>query len=347
MNCLKPLALLVSLLALSSCNDSKMPIEPQGRPHATSDGSELFDEQSGDLLADTVHTTLKPPFAFLSPLAPRTALPGEFDPSLAPVVEICDWAGTECQVPPLARYTTTTGPGSETVRVSAGAEGHYLVNWHTGRFTLDPTRVYRIRVLLGTLEIGATDVRVVSGGGESSDAAGQPTIVRAGQSLPIRFWIQKVRRLTVVRDDGVRGTLIAQDTLYAYGTRLTYDLSAAEGYQNLRVLVNDEEAPSSGTLVMDRDRLLIASAEVSLVLAPGDENLVRSARAILTAEDKVAAFQVHLDQIAELFERVGPEEASRRVQVVEQLAYDVVADSAAIRRTHEALGIASSGFAAG
>jgi hypothetical protein len=238
----------------------------------------------------------------------------------------------------VAKFTTTSGPGSETVRIGS-PEDHYIVNWHTDQFSLDPAYTYRIRVLLAGNEIGRADVKVVNSGKELKNIdTDQYVGLVSGRTLPIKFWIQKMRRLTVAQAEGVEGTPVVQDTLLPFGTTVRYGFASAPGYEDLAVMLDGDLVPATGVLTMDTSHVLLADVAEKLVLTPGDEELVRSARAILTATDKVAAFQVHLDQIDALYDRVGEEEASRRVGIVSQLAYDLVADSAALRQAHEALG---------
>ena len=57
----------------------------------------------------------------------------------------------------VARFTSTTGTGSETVRVNSLDE-YYIASWHTDLSDLDPTRKYRIRVLVDGVEVGHADV---------------------------------------------------------------------------------------------------------------------------------------------------------------------------------------------
>ncbi len=90
-------------------------------------------------------------FFFLPPLVSEPSPTGTFAGSLAPVVQICEWTGTNCVLPPIAEFTTTTGPGSERVSVVTEDE-HYIVCWNTNRFVLYPTKTYRIRVLFRTQE---------------------------------------------------------------------------------------------------------------------------------------------------------------------------------------------------
>jgi hypothetical protein len=59
----------------------------------------------------------------------------------------------------LATYTTTTGPGAETVRLDANDEG-YVVNWHTNEFNLSTINTYRMSVRAGAnVLLGYADVQ--------------------------------------------------------------------------------------------------------------------------------------------------------------------------------------------
>src|SRR3989449_61311 len=86
---------------------------------------------------------------------------GTFDGTLAPVVEISELGGvTGCTSHIVATFTTTTGPGSETVRVDL-VNQLYIVNWRTKAFNLNTACTYRIRFLVAGLELGIADVDVV------------------------------------------------------------------------------------------------------------------------------------------------------------------------------------------
>ncbi len=98
-------------------------------------------------------------FFFLPPLVPDPSHdpdfdPGAFDPALQPSVEICLLDGSACAASQPAGFpivfTTTTGPGSETVRL-VPTDQLYLVNWNAGDFSLDPASFYRIQVLVGNV----------------------------------------------------------------------------------------------------------------------------------------------------------------------------------------------------
>lgn len=78
-------------------------------------------------------------------------------------------------------------------------------------------------------------------------------------------------------------------------TEIEYDYTAREGFEDLVVVLDGEE-------------------------------LIESARSVLTAADKPAAFQAHLDRVGELVAEVGPEEARRRIEIVDFLAFDPAED---------------------
>lgn len=323
----------LSVLLYAGCKDSVSLIIPESKSPLMA----LFDLEEEPLdPSDTARVELKRPTVFLPPVAPAPTLVGLFDPELAPVVEICEASDAGC-ASVLARYTTTSGPGSETVRIDLQDE-HYIVNWHTGRFGLDPAKTYRIRILVAGVETAHQDAKVVASAKDARNIDGSRFIaVVNGRTLPVKFWIQKVRRLTVVPEAGVEGTPPEQDTMYAYGTELPYSFTTTPGYHNLQVRLDGEPAPASGTLRMDRDHVLTASAEIKVTLPAGAEPLLESARAVLTSDNKLAAFQRHLDLTIILYDQIGVEAASARLDSVYALAFDPVQDSAAIRQAHLAL----------
>lgn len=318
--------LAASLLALAGCRDETSPLSPRSDDPA----AQAQAQADGPGGIDTSFPTLTPPLVFLEPLGGSArSLPGVFDPDLSPVVELCPAEGA-CDAP-LARWTNE---GAEGVRV---AGNHYHLNWHTGRTPVRAGETYRLRVRLGENEAGSLRVAVVASGGERRGVTGADVAVKAGQTVPVKFWIQKVRRLTVRLFPGATGSPASMDTLVGYGERVPYAYAAAEGYARAAVSVNAEVVAAQGEVVMDMDRVLLAGADRDAVLPPGGEELAASARAVLTAGDPAAAFQAHLDRVAREYEALGWREAQARVAAVHQAALDPVADSAALRRVDEAL----------
>jgi hypothetical protein len=136
----------LAALVLAACQDNTEPSGPteQFRPQAE--------------IQDAVHNDGNQYFYFLPPMVPDPSPTGVFDGSLAPEVEICDLTAS-CATS-LATFTTTTGPGSETVRVNTVDES-YIVNWHTNEFSLDAEATYRIIVSVDGQELGSRMVELL------------------------------------------------------------------------------------------------------------------------------------------------------------------------------------------
>ncbi len=131
-----------------------------------------------------------PRFYWLPPMVPQPSPTGTFDGTLSPVVRICEWDGTACTAI-IAEFTMETGPGSETVRV-VGEDEHYIVNWHTDEFALNPDFLYRIAVLVDGFVLGSADVDVVSnGGGLWNVDTGEAIVMPDGKTLAIKFRIEE------------------------------------------------------------------------------------------------------------------------------------------------------------
>ncbi|MBW3571975.1 MAG: carboxypeptidase regulatory-like domain-containing protein [Gemmatimonadetes bacterium] len=316
------------LLAAAGCRDLIAPNERISPP----DGTTLELEEA--FPQDSLVRELARPTFFLPPMAAPARLPGELDENVDAVVEVCAWSGAACMEAPLARFSRREG--SPRVSVTGGA---YHVNWDLSDYPVLVGQVYRVRVLVNGLETAHQDVKVVRDAAAASGAMAQGyTGAVVNRTLPVRFYVQKVRRLIVgYMDEGVRGTPAEQDTLYAYGTEVPWSFTPAAGYDSVEVWLDGERVELAGVLRMDRDHALLVSASRQLVLNPEDQPLVESARAILAASDKPAAFQVHLDQVAALFGRVEPQEAAERMLAVERAAYDPERDREALRQAHLAL----------
>src|SRR2546427_759026 len=118
------------------------------------------------LIQDATHNSGNPHFYWLPPMTRQPSFTGTFDGTLAPVVEISELGGvTGCTSHVVATFTTTTGPGSETVRVDL-VNQLYIVNWRTKAFNRNTACTYRIRFLVAGLELGIADVDVVDNGAQ-------------------------------------------------------------------------------------------------------------------------------------------------------------------------------------
>jgi hypothetical protein len=280
---------------------------------------------------------------FLPPLAFRPVGTETKNVQLDPVVEICEVVDRRCAERVAARFTTRTAPGSETIRMSQTEGGHYVVNWHTDRFALKNGAIYRIRVFSEEQELGSVDVRLAGQG--SPPSAGSLVSFVYGQTLPIRFRIEGSAdqsvvdsvQLTVVHGPGVTGSPTSGDSGYKPGTKVRYAFDASPGYENVRVMLDGDYVDPRGTLTMDQAHLLVATADMTVKLPPGREDLFQSARAILTSSNPAAAYQSHLNAVAKLFDEVGDDEATRQLAIIEFLAYDPVRDAAALVRVDAAL----------
>ncbi|MGH9258459.1 MAG: hypothetical protein ACRD08_00970 [Acidimicrobiales bacterium] len=182
------ITLLAAAAAALACNDASS--SATARPAAP----------PLSVISDGAHGG-NPFFFFLPPMFKNPDATGTPDATLSPIVVICelDATGTAC-VDNLAVFTTdrstTTSPqpgNSETIRVS---EDHYIVNWHTGNFALDPAVTYRICVEVdvggGLLQgLGHADVDVVATGPELKDVNEDEFIgLPNGRTLPITFRIE-------------------------------------------------------------------------------------------------------------------------------------------------------------
>jgi CARDB len=136
-----------------------------------------------------------PDFFFLPPLFKSPSSdphfsPGEFNASVQPSVEICELAAL---VPP-----ATIRECGATIETFAGsaitldvANEQYRVNWNTDQSNLVLTKEYRIRVLLGTQELGYADVDPVSTGSQLRNVeTGENIGLIDGRTLPIKFRVE-------------------------------------------------------------------------------------------------------------------------------------------------------------
>lgn len=164
---------LFAAFALAACHE--------GPTQADSDrSSPLFE------IKDAVHSGGNQHFFFLPPMVSNPVTSGTFDDSREPVVEICQLS--LCGTSTVATFTTTTGPGSETVRVNTLDE-YYIVNWSTTDGVLGET--YRIQVSVSGTELGYADVTLVSGGSMKNAKRQDVIPLKHGRTLPIKFRIEE------------------------------------------------------------------------------------------------------------------------------------------------------------
>lgn len=140
----------------------------------------------GSAISDQAHAGHNG-FFWLPPLVDAPTLEGSFDASQHPVVTIAPVSPAGAA--PIATYTMTSGPGSETIRVDPTAQ-QYVVNWHTDAFTLEPGAIYRVSVLLGGDVAGFIDVDVLASQGQIKNVVTQEYAPLVdGKTLPIKFFL--------------------------------------------------------------------------------------------------------------------------------------------------------------
>lgn len=133
---------------------------------------------------DGAHNGGSTNFFFLPPMVDNPNVTGTFDSTLNPVVEVLDLQeGTA-----IATFTNA-GKASEKLRVNS-KESSYIVNWHTGDFSLDTTKTYRIQISTGNALLGFADVAVVGSAKELRNVDTTQFIpLLKGTTLPIKFSI--------------------------------------------------------------------------------------------------------------------------------------------------------------
>jgi Bacterial Ig domain len=171
---LKRAAGLAAILFVAACTaDAISPTAPTG-PRET--------------ISDAAHSGVVPGFYFLPPMVPQPTYSGTFDAALQPRVEICELSGSTC-VTPIATFTF--GTGSSSVRLDAAGQ-HYIVNWKTSDYNLDPAKNYRISVFQGAFRLGYADVDVVGAAKDLKNVdTGQYIPLLDDRTLPIKFRIER------------------------------------------------------------------------------------------------------------------------------------------------------------
>jgi murein DD-endopeptidase MepM/ murein hydrolase activator NlpD len=175
-------SLLPTICLLAVACDVEEPAAPELHEPEDSPFREIFDgsRQGGN-----------PGFYFLPPLVSKPNPTGTFDPSLEPVVQICEWTGSECVLPLVREFRRGRRSILHHIKVNRGREA-YVVFWRTRRDRLDPEKMYRIRVLVQDQELGFADVDVVRRFRELRQVDRDEFVPLLDDwILPIRFRIEK------------------------------------------------------------------------------------------------------------------------------------------------------------
>ena len=152
----------------------------------SSDGTTLLETSAEADRADDFVVrlgTAGPNFQFAPPVAAPVSPSDPFDDALAPRVEVCEGTASVC-ASPLVTFTESTSPA---VRVAPNEE-LYVVDWNTGRSAVKAGTLYRIRVFVGPLELGETDVAFQPA---ANGVVGNATTFPLGTVIPIRFRIEE------------------------------------------------------------------------------------------------------------------------------------------------------------
>jgi hypothetical protein len=136
---------------------------------------------------------------------------------------------------------------------------------------------------------------------------------------------------------GVSGTRLPADSDYAAGSAVNYSFTAASGFDSLLVVVDDTLAAASGTVSMDRPHTIRAGADPILVPNAGASAMRAGLTALLTANDKPAAFSDFLQMYLDRSQLVGADSADSELALATYLAIDPYRDAAALVAVDNAL----------
>ena len=64
-----------------------------------------------------------------------------------------------------------------------------------------------------------------------------------------------------------------------------YRFEAAPGYENVLVAIDDDFAPATGSVTMDRSHVLYVTADRTVALHPDDRTLLEGLRLVYTATE--------------------------------------------------------------
>lgn len=139
-----------------------------------------------------------PSFSWLPPISWRPQLVGSFDDEERPVVKVDEIDGAGKTVRTMATFTRDAAKERDRLHVT---RWHFVAHWRTGDSRLNLDRLYRARVLLGGVEIGAADLQPVRGkkrghegsddGREGEDRSAGPTRFVAGSTVALPFFLNR------------------------------------------------------------------------------------------------------------------------------------------------------------
>lgn len=257
-----------------------------------------------------------PETIFLAPLGPKKHPRGVLDTTLAPSVAICRLSGDDCATGDTLVHFVSDSTADSTYRIQLGDQA-YHVRWKVKDLPADPAIAYRAIVTLGDTVTGFTDFKLVPlTFTPPVEDTTRFTFVTDRNWLNVRFQIfVPPVTLTVISEPGVLGTLASGTYSFRRGEHVPYEFAADSGYRNLLVSLDQNLIGKRGRVSMDDSHILIASADRETGVAPGDEWILRDARALLKASDKITAAQKLLDRLDEMQDTSNIIDRLRRVEM--------------------------------
>ena len=210
-----PLALLSALLlAVVSCSrDIAAPQSRNGQSLGARSGNPASVISDG-ARGGNAH------FFWLPPLVSAPTYSGESDPDATPTVVVCELRSSGAGCGQVIASFARGGSTADAITYDPTSQ-QYHVNWKTdqcldGPCALDPNKTYRLRVLVGSYELGFADVDVVSSASQLRNVAtGQYIGLVEGRTLPIKFRVEKGAAAVVKKGEAmkmeVKGGVLATD----------------------------------------------------------------------------------------------------------------------------------------
>ncbi len=141
-------------------------------------------------------------------------------------------------------------------------------------------------------------------------------------------------QLTVVAEPGVSTNLPTGVSTHPKGSTLHYEFTADSGYTNTLTAANDSHIDNKGSISLNDDITLVASADHIVSIKSEDEPLQQQLRAILTSSNQVSAVQSFLASLDTL---VDSPNLDARLQRIIQATIDPINDSTQLKQLSNAL----------
>ena len=135
--------------------------------------------------------------------------------------------------------------------------------------------------------------------------------------------------LVIVAGAGVLG-LQSGSTAYTNGTRVSYSVQPAIGYNGVRVFLDATAVPVSGTIEISGAKTLVAFALLDTTSFPTDPGLIQRFRSLLTSSTQVADYQSLVYAVGALVDQVGLARADTLIHESASVAFHLPRDSAAL-----------------